>query len=644
VTSDGVTIDGRLILYTDPQATAELERIVNRPPPTPSRGPTSAARSGAPGSPPSQDGAAASFADNVRVTRDGFEFHVVYRTRFGQNKTEKLDAALEAFQTMRAFKPHVNMQKSGIRLVVTRWDGESFVEQPGIENVEHAEPEQIEALIKSNLLGGPAAATGIGSPRRANVQRQVIRVEVVKKPRDARFHLVFHRLDGSTEDGPMLIRPNLVKLAGEGLFRPDVSVSMTAVNDRVIITRKTQVEGQSGVQSETFPLNTDKEGKKVEDALNECLKPIAEPAAADLIPEQVPAPAPEPQPVLSAAPPVPLLAPATPQQISPAPTPETSLAAKTPAVEVQPVQSAVPTPPPTPEKPKAPLWLVRSLKQVESLGMEEINSEVFSGLQRRFERPVHTNERDFPGFTLDVRGKEGSPIQIEFVLTSHYLLCTFPFGYLRFGAETRIFLDRLDDYIAFPHHALRGIMERRPAGEFAFLVSRDFAEFLRTHSDRNYKAHFGDFLISAEDAKADAVVLWPLSTEARLFEAVVATATGYGLPTTHDTVVLVPNAPRFIGFNRTPPNGMEFCDGEDYVRFAPDDIEFREQGQSVRFETHDVLLGWALDTEGRVCTLYRKTSGFAPPPDAKLLRFLAEDEAEAERANLTILARLRETA
>ena len=368
--------------------------------------------------------------------------------------------------------------------------------------------------------------TGPGQPRRANVQRQVIRLEVVKKPHDARFHLVFHRLDGSTEDGPMLIRPNLAKLAGEGLFRPDVTVSMTAVNDRVIIARKREGDGQTGVQSETFPLNTDKEGKKVEDALNECLRPIPEPDAAELIPEQVPAPSPQPQPVLSAAPAAPLLPPATPPPISPGPIQEAPPAVKTPLVEAQPVESAVrPPPPPPPMKPKGPLWLTRSLKRVESMAVDEINAEVFSVVHRRFDRPVQTNERDFPVFTLDVRGKADTPVQIEFVLASHYLLCTFAFGYLRFGPETRIFLNRLDDYIAFPHPALRGVIERSAAGPIAFLVSREFAEFLRTHGDRNYKTHFADFLIGAEDAQADAIVLWPMTTEARLFEALAATAT-----------------------------------------------------------------------------------------------------------------------
>src|SRR5262249_42706834 len=141
---------------------------------------------------------AAAFSQNVHVTRDGFEFHVVYRTRFGQNKTEKLETALESFQQMRVFKPHVNMQKSGIRLVVTHWDGESFVEKHGIENVEHAAPQEIEALIKANLIGDTSGSMPIPAAPIPRQGRGVLRIAVVRKGHNARFHLVFHRQDGNT--------------------------------------------------------------------------------------------------------------------------------------------------------------------------------------------------------------------------------------------------------------------------------------------------------------------------------------------------------------------------------------------------------------------------------------------------------------
>ncbi len=651
--SDGVTIDGRHLLYSDPQAPAELERIVNRPETTTARPPAAtAARPAATAGVPEQDSFdAAEFADHVRVTRDGFEFHVLYRTRFGQNKTERLDAALEAFQNMRVFKPHVNMQKSGIRLVVTRWDGESFVEEPGIENLEHATPEEVEDLIKANLQGGTSPGpTGMGG-RRGNRQRHVVRVEVVRKPHDARFHLLLHRLDGTTEEGPVLVRANIAKLVAEGLFRRDVSVSMTAMSDGVVIARKAREGGQTVVQKQSFPLSSEKDAKALELALNECLNPVPEEGpevvvtrsvvAAPQSPASVAVP-PPPAPVAVERAPSPRPAPPPP---APPPTPPRAIIASTeetappvvvtsrPVVESIPVQ---PPPPPPAEKPAVPAWLTRCLRRANAVPAEQINGEVFHALHRHFERLVQTNEHDFPAFTLEVRGKDGNPLGLELVLGTHCLLVTFPFGYLRFGAETRLFLNRLDDYIAFAGHALRGVMERDRS--LGFLVTREFSDFLRTQADRNYRGQFGDFLTVVEEVKANDALLWPLVPEERLFEAVAATAVGYGLPVTRDTVVLDTSAPVFIGFKRVSPHGMEFRDDDDFVRFTPDDIQLSEGGQFLRFEASDVLRGWALDAEGRVCALYRSGTDFVPPTETKLLRFLAEDQAERE--NLTLLARL----
>jgi hypothetical protein len=107
--------------------------------------------------------------------------------------------------------------------------------------------------------------------------------------------------------------------------------------------------------------------------------------------------------------------------------------------------------------------------------------------------------------------------------------------------------------------------------------------------------------------------------------------------------VLSPTAPVFIGFKRVP-TGMEFRDGDEFVQFTPEGVEVCEDGQTTRFSGEQVLLGWALDQDGRVCALYRQASGFFPPPEAKLLRFLSEQETSAESGNLTLLGRLSEPA
>ena len=230
------------------------------------------------------------FADDVRVTRDGFEFHICYRTRFGENKTEKLEAALEAFQRMRAFKPHINIQKSGIRLVVTRWDGENFLEEHGIENLEHSSPEQVENLIRSYLLGGaeegqPQTA-GSGHARIA--KGGIVHVGVVRKPSETRCHLVFRRQNGTSEQGPLLIRPNLARLAAERIFRPDVSISMTALSDRIIIEH--DAPSGTGRCSETLPLDRPEDLGRVEALLNACLPEVTSLASVPTASSALPRP------------------------------------------------------------------------------------------------------------------------------------------------------------------------------------------------------------------------------------------------------------------------------------------------------------------------------------------------------------------
>jgi hypothetical protein len=190
-----------------------------------------------------------------------------------------------------------------------------------------------------------------------------------------------------------------------------------------------------------------------------------------------------------------------------------------------------------------------------------------------------------------------------------------------------VFLKRLNDYILFPKHALRGVIVRADGAELALEVTRDFLQFLQTQNDRSYRAESGGFLLPGTDLKPEDHLLWPISKEERLFEAVATTAAGYALSVTRKTVVLDAQAQRFIGFQRVE-GGMEFRDGDDFVRFAAGRIECGENGRTVSWALEDVLVGWALDGEGRVCAICREASGFEPLPEGKLVRFLTEKEAE----------------
>src|SRR6478752_1718718 len=81
--SDGLSVDGRRILYAYAHAIADLERILNRPETTHPR--SSPGKTGGAGHASgqalsvSEASALASLVDSVRVTRDGFEYHVTFR-------------------------------------------------------------------------------------------------------------------------------------------------------------------------------------------------------------------------------------------------------------------------------------------------------------------------------------------------------------------------------------------------------------------------------------------------------------------------------------------------------------------------------------------------------------------------------------
>ncbi|MHC1765824.1 MAG: hypothetical protein AB9869_16260 [Verrucomicrobiia bacterium] len=641
VASDGITIDGRVIPYADGRAAAELlERLLNRPQTPPPRPASSASKTVA------QPGAtwdATALADSVKVSRDGFEFHVTFLTRFGENKTEKLEAALELFQNMRAFKPHVNIQKSGIRLVVTRWDGENFVEEAGIENIEHATPEEVEQMICDHLQGTPdRGATPAAAGRHS--KPAVTRVQLVRRAHDQRHHLVLHRADGTSEEGLLLIRPNLAKLGALRLFRPGVTLSMTAMNDRLILDR---CAPGSAKETASFFLDKAEDVVAAEAALNECLAPpVAEPELRTAAPPRV-APSepvlPESAQPASTMPGVASVVPEPVKEVIPEPPAAIALPAETPTVEQGP-GAAVPEPAveavETPAKrPEAVLkeWLAALLQSQEGSPAEETNREVFHALRDKFERSAATNDHGFPALTLEFTGKSGSPEQLELVLTPHFLICTFPFGYVRFGMETRLFLTRLDDFAEFPGYGLRGVAENPASGAPVLIVSDDCARFFQNHSDRSYRSHAAEILTTGGAVSPERLI-WPCSVEERLFRAAAETARSYGLPVSSAEIVLDPSASVFIGFRRAVPHGMEFRDEDDFVRFTPAGVEISDEGRRHTFIGGGVLMGWALDGEGRVCAIYREASGFVPPEGTKLLHFLTEQDKESAAGSLNLLA------
>jgi hypothetical protein len=643
--SDGISIDGRKILYTDPNATADLENMLNRPEaarprPSPISAHSPAQVQKAPSV--SEANAMASLADSVRVTRDGFEFHVTFKTRFGENKTERLAEALETFQNMRIFKPHINLQKSGIRLVVTRWDGDSFVEQPGIENLEHVSPEQVETLIRANLLGAPDAVTAAAAAHAQAVQRRVIRIEVSKKPHEPRFHLIYWKADGNSEEGLMLIRANMAKLATAGLFQPGVSISVSAMNDRVTIDRAKQPGEDSAAGSEVFPLTSLEAAKTLEAALNACLRTDEKPVPPPLCLDQ-PAPVEPAPPAPSAelvAPPVLETAPAPEKApvvatVPEAPSPSAEAVAQQPlALPVaQDNLESKPTPTARP-------WIRSALQAVETISAEQVNEGVFQALRQRYDQPFRENDHGFPEFDLECRTSGGGSVPVRLVLAPHYLLCHYPFGYLRFGAETRVFLTRLDDYIVFQKHALRGVAESETPSGICFVVEEPFFAFVHGQSDRNFRTQFAEVVLGINQLGSQQDLIWPPSPEEQLFQTLSQTARSYGLPVTAETIVLDPSASEFVGFKRVQPHAMEFREGEEFVRFTPDEVDLSEEGIERRIKASGVLRGWALDKEGRVSVLYRSSSGFVPPAQSQLLRFVSEDERQREADMLNVLAEL----
>jgi hypothetical protein len=276
-----------------------------------------------------------------------------------------------------------------------------------------------------------------------------------------------------------------------------------------------------------------------------------------------------------------------------------------------------------------PRWIQTALAEAAASAVEEMNEGVFKAISARFNATVALNDHDLPAFSLDLAELPHPPLKLDFVLSPHYLLCSLAQGYVRFGTETRIFLNKLDDYFVFPGRALRGALERNTNAVLALIVAPEFAQFVR--SEKGYAAPFAQLLCGADQVQENDHILWPLSDEEKLFEAVAQSAQSYGLPVTHNQITLEPNNDLFVGFNRTL-HGMEFRDGEEYIRFLPQEIHVHEEDRDERIAATRVLCGWALDPDGHLCALYRPESGFVPPPDLKLLHFVPLPTLQTDNA------------
>lgn len=655
--SKSVVIDGHEILYADEKATSEIERILNRPDSVPHSPPPGQMPHRQPPSPPAEPSDLSHIGESVKVSRDGFEFHVSFRTRFGETKFEKLEKALEIFQNMRIFKPHINLQKSGIRLVVTRWDGETFIEEAGIENVEHASAEEVEALIKNNLLGTAAAASEPAARSRRPVLPHVVHLDVAKRAHDPRFHLVYHRPDGTTEEGPLLIRANMPKLTGSGIFRTGVSVSMTPLNDHIVI--ETAEPGQtSKKQVFNLALISDEDARRIEATLNGLLRepalegaleesnPLSPPALAEAASIQKvesgdrPVAVPPPNPLLNAGTAQGSLgselAAVGPLKLAARPDTLGKLALS-PLAPIDPAQQALPVV--VPNAPVAPITPALRVdleiwNAAAAVAPEEINGGVFSAIAMCFNQTAVLNEHGFPAVTIELRSASAQAETVELVLAPHYLLCEVPAGYVRFGGETRVFLSRIGDYISFARNPLRGVIESSARWRFAFVVTNEFRSFVQKQSDRGYWAQFGELLKTPEEVLPSERVLWPASREERLFDLLSSAARTYGLPAGSQEIVLAPGASEFIGFRKTPGHGIEFRDDDAFIRFTAAAVEWSDGQGSDSAAARNALLGFALDQENRVCVIYRKESSFRPPPDLKLLRFLTEEECQSSSLNI----------
>lgn len=651
VSVDGVAIDGRMIHYNDSHAAEELEELLNHQSEIDSTHSTQFQELNCKGqniAPAISTKAAPFSADSIKVTSDGFEFHVSYVTKFGERRTENLEEALTSFQKMGALKPHVNIQKTGIQLTVTEWDGADFIKSPGIDDLAQTTPEQIEFILKSNIIGNFALGITEHKMCRANSSNPVVRVQLKRKPQNLRFTLLLHRADGTVEDGPMLIRANLEKLHKTGLFMPSVKVSMTVLSDVLIVERKTVSGGSPSLEIGRCPITTLDDAKRAEELLNQILAgdnlqapppPLTEhDSTSKLHHVSVPKTATSQLDVLEPTVEHVVISstqsPANPEESNLSdiclPNTEPQLA---PIIEPQEPQTSSPK-----DDTVERNWVATVLTHSSASPMNEIDPNILELLQVRFQREQRLNKYGFPSIPLTSQNVDGQSVDFELVSMPHYLLCNFSFGYIRFGPDTRVYLNRTDDFLLFPHNGLRGIITRGHGEFVVFVVSNDCADFLKKDNAKNYTKCFENIITTESQIHPDDDLVWPLTTEEKLFNQLTDFATDYGLHTSDNAILLDSSQGKFLGFKRAHPHGLEFRNGDDYAQFTPSGVEIEDDEFQFAFPHRIPLVGWVLDHEGTVCALYEPTEGFTPPMECGTVRFVTASDMEHAKESFTVMA------
>ncbi len=513
VIPEGVELDGTLIRASDSDATTHLERMINHHTAPHIDCSEASVRIV---SQPLGVGESPHFSpDSIQVTTDGFEFHISYLTKFGEPKNEDLTNALVSFQRMGVLRPHVNIQKLGIRLVVTDWDGDTFSEIPGIDDLKNAPPQEIEAALKRQMIGGsPQPTTSTGDQDGVSSSNPVVHLQLLKHPREPRYRLMMHRAKGGTEEGPCLIQANMAALRRRNLFQAGVELSMNALNDTLILRHETSPTQNPTGNEMRFPLKNEEQARVAEEALNRYLADI--PLAANNPSDTHTMP--EPKATIDD--------PSKPEAAT-TPTAKRKITAlltfrgnasleDTPRTETTASGNGASRD----RDPQAENWITHLLAQLNLVPDETDFEQIFHLLQVHWNIPAKVNSHGFPAIEFRGTTEPGSNEILEIVLTPHHLLCLTAFGYVRFGWETRVYLDQARDFVEFPENGLRamGTIGSDPQTMPHFIVSDSFFQFLKHSGNQAYAAAVAGLLLPVSEIHERTELLWPLKPEDQLVE------------------------------------------------------------------------------------------------------------------------------
>ncbi|MCF7762967.1 MAG: hypothetical protein K9N62_04785 [Verrucomicrobia bacterium] len=504
VVPEGVELDGTLIRMSDRDATTHLERMINhRTAPHVDAGETAVRIVNQ----PLQAGESPHFSpDSIHVTSDGFEFHVSYLTKFGEPKNEDLTNALVSFQRMGVLRPHVNIQKLGIRLVVTEWDGGTFNEIPGIEDLKSAPPQEVEALLKREMIGGsPHSTTSTADRGGETSTNPVVHLQLLKHPREPRYRLIMHRAEGGTEEGPCLIQANMAALRRRNLFQPGVEISMNTLNDTLILRHGASPTQGSNGNEMRYPLKNEEQARVAEETLNRYLadRPFTKDNRS--------------QPQNAPVSPTPSDGSSKPEAAS-ATTEKRKITALLTFGDNGRVKDATRTETSVPgnsntrdDNPQAENRTAHLVAQLTRVPDESDFEQMFHSLQVQWNLSAQVNSHGFPAIEFRSTTETGSDAVLEIVLTPHHLLCLTAFGYVRFGWETRVYLDQARDFVEFPENGLRAIGTTGTDGHTSplFIVSDSFSQFLKSPHYEEYATASAELLCAVSEIHEQTELIYP---------------------------------------------------------------------------------------------------------------------------------------